>query len=209
MKRQEAGFSENQPSISGALHAELSGTPSRHDLAKISYSPQTDAALTNFKTLLELETNGVLKSNSVLKFVRVSLLETLLELETSLLMVCDTKWAGASDFAEPVTAAAAGAVLNAARQTNDNDGFSNEDSGDQCDGAAAAAGPAHGARPADYASPPTTMPALRVSRPSSVHLNLTTLTYPQYFNLPFFHPTCHCERTLEALLVILNAQIDL
>jgi hypothetical protein len=26
-----------------------------HDLAKISYSPQTDAALTNFKTLLELE----------------------------------------------------------------------------------------------------------------------------------------------------------
>ncbi len=44
-----------------------------HDVARISYSPQTDAALTNFKTLLELE--------------------------ISLLMGCYTEWTGASDFA--------------------------------------------------------------------------------------------------------------
>ena len=56
-----------------------------HDLAKISYSPQTDAALTNFKTLLELE--------------------------ISLLMGCDTEWAERSDLADPDAASAAGAVL--------------------------------------------------------------------------------------------------
>jgi hypothetical protein len=98
-----------------------------HDLARISYSPQTDAALTNFKTLLELE--------------------------ISLLMGCDTEWAGASDFAEPEAAAAAGAVLGAARQTDDDDGSSNDENGG-IGAAAAAAGPAHGARPAGDAGPP-------------------------------------------------------
>ena len=71
-----------------------------HDLAKISYSPQTDAALTNFKTLLELE--------------------------ISLLMGCDTEWAEPSDFAEPDAASAAGAVLGAARQSDDDEVSSND-----------------------------------------------------------------------------------
>jgi hypothetical protein len=69
---------------------------------------ETDAALTNFKTLLELE--------------------------ISLLMGCDTEWAEPSDLAAPDAASAAGAVLGAARPSDDDDVSSN-------DGAAAAAAP--------------------------------------------------------------------
>jgi hypothetical protein len=95
-----------------------------HELAKISYSPQSDAALTNYKTLLELE--------------------------ISLLMGCDIEWGGASDFAEPAAAAAGApdAVLVAAGSKDDDDDSSTEGGGV---GAAAAAGPA---RPADDAGPP-------------------------------------------------------
>ncbi len=91
------------------------------DLAKMSYSPQTDAALTNYKTLLELE--------------------------ISFLMGCDIEWGGASDFAEQEPAAAAGAVLGEAGRKDDDD-FSSAEGGD--DGAAEArgAGPADTAAPA-------------------------------------------------------------
>ncbi len=111
------------------------------DLAKIGYSPQTDAALTNFKTLLELE--------------------------ISLLMGCDTEWAGASDFAEPAAAAAAGAVLGAVAATDDDDGSSNEIDGDGAgaDGAADDAGP-----PAVSAGPPAASagpPAASVGPPTA------------------------------------------
>ena len=88
------------------------------DLAKISYSPQTDAALTNFKTLLELE--------------------------ISLLMGCDIEWGGGSDAVEPQPAAAAGTVLGAAGATDDNDNSSNERGG-EAGAFAEAAGPANGA----------------------------------------------------------------
>jgi len=71
------------------------------DLAKISYSPQSDAALTNFKTLLELE--------------------------ISLLMGSDTQWAQPSETADPAAASAAGAVLGAAKATDDDDNSSNDD----------------------------------------------------------------------------------
>ncbi len=73
------------------------------DLAKMSYSPQKDAALTNYKTLLELE--------------------------ISLLTICDIEWGGASDFAEPAPAAAAGAVLGAVGRKDDDD-FSSAEGGD-------------------------------------------------------------------------------
>ena len=87
------------------------------DLNKINYSPQTDAALQNFKILLELE--------------------------ISLLMGCDLEWGVASDFAEPEPAAAAGTVLCAAGATDDNDDSANEGGGEGGT-ATAAAGPAHG-----------------------------------------------------------------
>jgi hypothetical protein len=104
------------------------------DLAKISYSPQTDAALTNFKTLLELE--------------------------ISMLMGCDTEWAGASDFAEPAAASAAAAVLGPAAAGDDDDGSSNEGAAaagaaDVSDPPAVSAGPpAASAAPAASAGPP-------------------------------------------------------
>jgi hypothetical protein len=89
-----------------------------HELAKISYSPQSDAALTNYKTLLELE--------------------------ISLLMGCNIKWGGASDFVEPAAAAGAlDAVLVVAGHKDVDDDSSTEGG---CVGAVAAAGPA---RPAD------------------------------------------------------------
>jgi hypothetical protein len=69
-------------------------------LAKIGYSPQTDVALTNFKTILELE--------------------------LGLLMVGDIDWAGTSDFADPAAAAEAGPVLPAAAANDNNDNSSNE-----------------------------------------------------------------------------------
>ena len=94
-----------------------------HDLAKISYSPQTDAALTNFKTLLELE--------------------------ISLLMGCDTEWAERSDLADPDAASAAGAVLGAASAARPSD----DDDVSSSDGAAnAAAPPAASAAPAACAA---------------------------------------------------------
>lgn len=90
-----------------------------HDLAKISYSPQTDAALTNFKTLLELE--------------------------ISLLMGCDTEWAERSDLADPDAASAAGAVLGAARPSDDDDVSSSDGAADAAAPPAASAAPAAGA----------------------------------------------------------------
>jgi hypothetical protein len=63
-----------------------------------------DAALTNYKTLLEQE--------------------------ISLLMGCYIEWGGASDFAEPVPAAAAGAVIGAAGRKADNTDSSIDCSGD-------------------------------------------------------------------------------
>ncbi len=100
------------------------------DLAKISYSPQTDAALTNYKTLLELE--------------------------ISLLMGCDIEWGGASDFAEPEPEGAARAVLGAARRKDD-DGVSSAEGCD--DGAAEAARGAGPAAPASPAASPAADPA--------------------------------------------------
>jgi hypothetical protein len=78
------------------------------ELAKIGFSPQTDAALTNFKTIIELE--------------------------LGLLMGGDIDWAGASDFTDPA-AAEAGHVLPAAAANDDDDNSSSENNGD---GAAAA-----------------------------------------------------------------------
>ena len=102
-----------------------------HDLAKISYSPQTDAALTDFKTLLELE--------------------------ISLLMGCDTEWAEPSDFAEPDAASAVGAVLGAARRSDDDDVSSN-------DGAAAAAAPPAASAARAAAAPPAASAAASAAR---------------------------------------------
>ncbi len=88
-----------------------------HELAKIGYSPQTDATLTNFKTIIELE--------------------------LGLLMGGNIDWAGASDVADPAAAAEAGPVLPAAAANDDDDSSSNENNGD----GAAATGPADNASP--------------------------------------------------------------
>ena len=106
-------------------HHKLQYLELHHELAKINYSPQTDAALQNFKILLELE--------------------------ISLLMGCDLEWGGASDFAEHEHAAAAGTVLRAAGATDDNDDSANEGGGDG-GATASAAGPAHVAHGADRAA---------------------------------------------------------
>ena len=87
------------------------------DLAKISHSPQTDAALTNTKTLIQLE--------------------------LSLLMGCDIDWAGASDLEDPPVAAEVVPVLPAAAANDDDDNSSNDNTGE----GAAAADPANNAGP--------------------------------------------------------------
>ncbi len=80
--------------------------------------------------------------------VALTYYKTLLELEIGLLMGWDIEWGGA-DFAEPVPAAAAGAVLGEAGRKADCDDSSIESGGDGTAATAAAAGPARGARPAD------------------------------------------------------------
>jgi hypothetical protein len=107
------------------------------DLAKISYSPQSDAALTNFKTLLELE--------------------------ISLLMGSDTEWAQPSETADPAAASAAGAVLGAAKATDDDDVSSNDDAAaadaPPAASAASAASAGGGEPPSASAAPAAPAPA--------------------------------------------------
>jgi hypothetical protein len=143
-------------------------------LAKISYSPQPDAALTNYKTLLELE--------------------------ISLLIGCYIKWVWALDFAGPVQAAAAGVVLGAAGRKADDDNSSIEGGGD---GAAAAAGPARGLRPADDASsladPTASAASAAAVSPHYTHY-ISYINYTNYTNyINYFAGSCRFWNTQSLL----------